>query len=125
MKGEVQMKTPLLNTLCSYYEQENPDLFIQRTQSTELLAEKLEEYVKAAPPVEQKQFANLLYEYGIEYTNIGFIKGFKMCYWLIEELKHTSDKDFLKEVLFNEHYVEQLLCSLKEQHKDDRQYPKI
>lgn len=75
--------------------------------------------------MEQKQFANLLYEYGIEYTNIGFIKGFKMCYWLIEELKHTSDKDFLKEVLFNEHYVEQLLCSLKEQHKDDRQYPKI
>lgn len=101
------MKTPLLNTLCFYYEQTHPDLFIQSTQSTKLFEKKLEEHVKAAPPEEQKEFTNLLYEYNIECTNIGFIKGFKMCYWLMEELKQTSNIDFLKEILFdNTEHVE-------------------
>ncbi len=96
------MKTPLLKELCLSYRERNPELFLNDSESTERLRNYLEKFLQNEEWEKQVDFSNTLGEYAGESYYMGYIDGFKVCKWLMEELEMTRDKDFLKELLIED-----------------------
>lgn len=95
-------KTPLLSELCFAYRERNPELFLNESKSADRLRNYLEEFLQDEEQEKQVVFSNTLGVYANEFYYMGYIDGFKVCKWLMEELELTRDKDFLKELLIED-----------------------
>lgn len=96
------MKTPLLSELCFSYREKNPELFLHESEFVDEMGKKLEKFLQNEEQEKQVDFSNILEDYASEFYYMGYIDGFKVCKWLMEELELTRDKDFLSELLIED-----------------------
>lgn len=96
------MKTPLLSELCLTYREKNPELFSHESESADRIRNCLEKFLQNEEREKQIDFSNILGDYAGESYYMGYIDGFKVCKWLMEELELTRDKGFLGELLIED-----------------------
>lgn len=96
------MKTPLLSELSLTYREKNPELFLHESESVDRMEKKLEKFLQNEEQEKKIDFSNTLGDYAAEIYYTGYIDGFKICKWLMEELELTRDKDFLSELLIED-----------------------
>lgn len=126
-------KTPLLSELFFAYRESNPELFLNESKSANRLRNYLKEFLQDEEQEKQVVFSNTLGVYANEFYYMGYIDGFKVCKWLMEELELTRDKDFLKELLIEDQTmtgknaenkitndIESPICSEKQAAKDKK-----